>query len=107
MNQELLKATSLPQHLIYFLFSSNQQTPLTWPCKYAVLELFDHSLSTQEAVVNLILTTSVWINESFVNPMEYLFNLIDHSHTTEFGTAVVLCVLRIATDRLAYAWLFP
>ena len=97
-NQALLKATSLPHYLVYALFSSNRDLPLTWCVKYALLRLLDLSLSCEEAILNLILSVGVMVNGNIVNTMEYVFNLVDSKRTVEFGTALIMVILLKATN---------
>ena len=97
-NQALLKATSLPHYLVYALFSSNRDLPLTWCVKYALLRLLDLSLNSEEAILNLILSVGVMVNNSIVNTMEYVFNLVDSKSTVEFGAALITVMLLQATS---------
>lgn len=97
-NQALLKATSLPHYLVYALFSSNRDLPLTWCVKYALLRLLDLSLSCEEAILNLILSVGVMVNGNIVNTMEYVFNLVDSKNTVEFGAALITVMLLQATS---------
>lgn len=97
-DQALLKATSLPHYLVYALFSSNRDLPLTWCVKYALLRLLDLSLNSEEAILNLILSVGVMVNNSIVNTMEYVFNLVDSKSTVEFGAALITVMLLQATS---------
>ena len=94
----MLKATSLPHYVIYALFSSNRDLPLTWCVKYALLQLLDRSLGSEDAIMNLILSVGVMVNGSLVNTMEYVFNLVESERTEEFGTALIMVILLKATN---------
>ena len=99
-NTELLKATLLPQYMIYTLFISNHNSPLTWPAKYALLQVLDNVLNTPEAVGDLVLSMGPTIKGMVANTMEYLFNLVDSKRTIEFGAALIVVVLQVATNSL-------
>ena len=96
-NQALLKETSLSHYVIYALFSSNRDRPLTWCVKYALLQLLDRSLGSEDAIMNLILSADVIVNGG-VNTMEYVFDLVDSECTVEFGTALIMVILIKATN---------
>ena len=66
--------------------------------KYALLQLLDRSLGSEDAIMNLILSVGVMVNNSIVNTMEYVFNLVDSKSTVEFGAALITVMLLQATS---------
>lgn len=66
--------------------------------KYALLQLLDRSLGSEDAIMNLILSVGVMVNGSVVNTMEYVFNLVESKRTVEFGTALIMVILLKATN---------
>lgn len=84
--------------MIYTLFSSNHNSPLTWLAKYALLQLLDTSLDTMTAVSDLILLMGPTIKGVLINTMEYLFNLVDNRKTIKFGAAIIIVILQAATS---------
>ena len=66
--------------------------------KYALLQLLDRSLGSEDAIMNLILSVGVMVNGSLVNTMEYVFNLGESERTVEFGTALIMVILLKATN---------
>lgn len=65
--------------------------------KYALLQLLDRSLGSEDAIMNLILSADVIVNGG-VNTMEYVFDLVDSECTVEFGTALIMVILIKATN---------
>lgn len=94
----LLKETSLPQYLIYFLFNTNRDTPLSWSSKVAMLTLLDSVMNQSQVLVDLILSVGIMVNNSLKNIMEHLFNLIDSYKTVEFGAALIIDIILTATN---------
>lgn len=66
--------------------------------KYALLQLLDRSLGSEDAIMNLILSVGVMVKGSLVNTMEYVFNLVESERTVEFGTALIMVILLKATN---------
>ena len=66
--------------------------------KYALLQLLDRSLGSEDAIMNLILSVGVMGKGSVVNTMEYVFNLVESKRTVEFSTALIMVILLKATN---------
>ena len=98
---DLVKAVSLPQHILYLLFARSEtvkESVLEKPRKYAMLQLLDAMFSEPRVVENYVHDFGVTIKSMPVMTVEWLFNLVDTKETNALGIALILLLLSKATE---------
>ena len=98
---DLVKAISLPQHVLYLLFARFEhakESVLEKPRKYAMLQLLDTLFSEPQVVDNYVHDFGVTIKSMPVTTVEWVFNLVDTKETNALGIALILLLLSKATE---------
>ena len=104
---QMVKALSLPQHLLYLLFprpESASESALEKPRKYAILQLLDSIFSSEEVARNYIMDFTVVVKSMHISTVELLFRLADAKETNALGIALILLLLNMSTCQCREWW---